>query len=204
MKTTFPLLAALTCLIVTTVRADDAAVQQIRTARTALVNAKAWRRTTVTTDLNTNKGTKVVVESVQPDLFHLVLPEFECFSDGKRNLVRQKDGTVSAADAERVQLMEFSQAQYNMRVLVATLKEAHVVEHQTFRDLPATVVAFTMGNEGMAATGKMWISDADHLPLKIESETRGQVKEGPGVTRTINARSASSFEYDPSIKIAMP
>ena len=103
MKTTFPLLAALTCLIVTTVRADDAAVQQIRTARTALVNAKAWRRTTVTTDLNTNKGTKVVVESVQPDLFHLVLPEFECFSDGKRNLVRQKDGTVSAADAERVQ-----------------------------------------------------------------------------------------------------
>ncbi len=200
-----PLLAVVAaCLAFTAVRADDAAVQELRAAQAALAKAKAWRRTTVITNLDTNKAQTVVAEFVQPDLFRLVLPELQCFTDGTNTRVRQQDGTVSDGDAKMVQLLKSSREKFSMAGLLDPIKEAHVVERKTFRDLPTTMIACTIETEGMAVKSKLWISDADHLPLKIENEVHGQTKDDTGAARPINQRSAGSFEYGPTIKIVLP
>ena len=208
MKPTLPLYVAavvMACLAATTVRADEAAVQQLRDAQTALANAKAWRRTTVTDNLEFRTSQTVVAEAVQPDLFHYVAwSGLEYFSDGKSNRCRDRDGTVREVEFDNVKPLDFAREKSRLQGLLAGLKDARVEERTTFRDLPTTVVAFTIENDGVVSTGKLWISDADHLPLKIESETHSEWKAPSGVPQRVNQRATGSYEYDPSIKIVMP
>lgn len=197
----------LACLAITTVRADDAAVGQLRASQTALANAKAWRRTTMTTNLDDRMTQTVVAEAVQPDLFHYVTwSGVEYFSDGKRNLLRNRDGTVSTVEPENLKPLNAVRDKYSLKGMLEGIKDARVAAHETIGNLPATVVVFTVEIDGVVSTGKLWISDADHLPLKIESETHSEMKilSSIPIPHRYNQRATGSYEYGPSIQIIMP
>jgi hypothetical protein len=52
---------------------------------------------------------------------------------------------------------------------------------------------------GLDSTVKLWVSDANNLPVKSEADIHRELKG-----HTTSKKAVTTFEYGPSIKIAVP
>lgn len=205
----FLVLAALTACIPIVAAQDDGAKAAVLASQKALHEAKAYRIRTTATDLDSKRVTAMTVEIVNPDSLRMHMEEggqvkMELVTDGRKAFMRrgaegdfvEAPPTVAGmvANARRLSAMEAIQTASNVKM----------VGREDIGGTAASVYTFEVEIMGMRSTSKLWVSDKDHLPLKREGESHGEVKLGAEPGQKTNRSSTSTYDYDPSIKVTLP
>ena len=198
-----PLAAVFVTLFCAAARADDAK-DALVAAEKAAHDAPAYRMKVTSTDPTTKAVTTMTVEIVNPESMHLKSegggqPQMEVYSDGTKVFISRAGGPMQPAPAQLGAMMKQMRDQVSGSAMSKLAQNAKVVGHETVGGAPASVYTFDADVMGMHMVSKEWISDKDHRPLKVESETKGTV-----ANQAINQNTTVSFEYDPSLKITMP
>jgi outer membrane lipoprotein-sorting protein len=201
--------AAIGTLFVSAARAEDNAMEALKKAQKAQLEAPASRMKMISTDAD-NKISTMTMEFVKPDMMHWRMEEnnqvkMEMWSDGKKTFVRHgPGGEVKEAPLSMSAMLAQARESAAVEKLIAMAKELAFVGHENVNGTPASVYTFKTEMMGLNSATKLWISDVDNRPLKSEGETHGEIKIGAGPGRKTNKKSVMTYEYDPSIKIVVP
>lgn len=204
-----PVLAALAVGIQAVSAQTNEAKQAVLESQKALHDARAYRIRTTATDLDSKRVTVMTVDIVNPDRLRMHMEEggqvkMELVTDGKKAFIRRgAEGDFAeappsvagmVANARRLSSMEAVQQASNVKM----------VGHEEVGGTASSVYTFDVEVMGMRSTSKLWVSDKDHLPLRREGESHGEVKLGADPGQKTNRSSTSTYDYDPSIKVTLP
>ena len=176
--------------------ANPAATEALTQAISAQLNAKSFR---ARFDGTTNgQETARTIEYVAPDRFHITSDDLESIIIGNTAWSRKKDGPWQKETIDAGQLLAVVR---DPKIVDEIRKNAVVtlVGPDTLDAKPMTVYEYTLRNvmgTGMTSRAKAWVSVADSLPHRIESET-----EFSGQT---SKSTITYFDYNTDIKIEPP
>jgi outer membrane lipoprotein-sorting protein len=204
-------LAVGTGIIFTAVaRAADDPVEAIKKAQKAQTDATSCRVKVVSTDLDSQKQSTLILETVKPDQVHFRMEDngqakMEMWSDGKKTFMRNgPSGEIKELPANMSAIIAQAREQASISALLGMAKDVKFVGHENVNGASASIYTFKTEMMGFATTSKLWISDADNRALKAEGETHGELKIGAGPGHASNKKSLTTFEYDLAIKIVVP
>lgn len=179
-------------------------MEALKKAQQAQLDAPAFRMKMVSTDTG-NKTSAMTIELVKPEMLHWKSEEngqvtVEMWSDGKKTYMRQGSaGEIHDSPIDIGSLITQARQSNALETLIAAAKELKFIGHEDVSGTPASVYTFKTAMMGMDSSVKLWISDANSLPLKSEADLHRELKGA-----TINKKIVTSYEYDPSIKIVVP
>jgi outer membrane lipoprotein-sorting protein len=190
--------------------AADDPVETIRKAQKAQTEASSCRVKVMSTDLDSQKASTIILETVKPDQVHFRMEDngqakMEMWSDGKKTFMRNgPSGEIKELPASMSAMIAQAREQTSINALLDMAKDIKFVGHENVNGASASIYIFKTEMMGFATTSKFWISDADNRPLKAEGETHGELKIGAGPGHVSNKKSLTTFEYDLAIKIVVP
>ena len=201
------LTAATACLFASSARAD--ARDEIAQAIKAQNDAPAYRMKVSSTDNATKILSTINLESVKPDGLHMKQEtggkvQLEVFSDGKRTLMSQGAGPLQEAPAGMGAMIAATRKTASVEAMAQTARDVAVAGHESVNGGPATAYTFSTDAMGLQSASKLWVSDADHRPLKSESTVRGELQMGGQTVQKLDRTMTITYEYDPSIQIVLP
>jgi hypothetical protein len=202
--------AAIGTLLTSAARAGDDPMDAIKKAQKAQTEAPSCRVKVISTDIDSQKPSTIIMELVKPDLLHFRMEDngqakMEMWSDGKKTFMRHgPSGEIKEMPSSMSAIIAQAREQTSMNALLGMAKEVKFVGHENVNGTSASIYSFKTEIAGFTTTSKLWISDADSLPLKAEGETHGELKIDAGPGHATNKKSLTTFEYDASIKIIVP
>lgn len=202
--------AAIGTLCISAVRAGDDPREAIAKAQKAQTEAPSCRVKIISTDIDGQKPSTIILELVKPDLFHFKMEDsgrvkMEMWSDGKKTFMRRgASGEVTEVPSTMSAIIAQAREQASINALLGMARDVRFVGRENLNGTSASIYTFTTEMAGFTTTSKLWISDADSRPLKAEGETHGELKIDAGSGHATNKKSLTTFEYDPSIKIVLP
>jgi outer membrane lipoprotein-sorting protein len=191
-------------LFISAAHAGDDLMEALKKAQKAQLDAPAFRMKIVTTDDN-NKTSTVTIELVKPDMLHWATEDdgkmtVEMWADGKKTYMRQGPaGEIHESPINISSLITQARQSNTLETLIAAAQDLKFVGHENVNGAPASIYTFKSTAMGLDSSVKLWVSDADNLPLKSEADTRRELKG-----HTTSKKSITTFEYGPSIKIIVP
>jgi outer membrane lipoprotein-sorting protein len=200
----FSSLAVTSLLFIAAAQAGDSPMEALKKAQKAQVDAPASRMKVVTTDDN-NKTSTVTIEMVQPNMLHWMTDNdgqvaMEMWADGKKTFMRQgPGGEIRESPIDLNSLMTQARQSNTLETFIAAAQDLKLVGHEDVNGAPASLYTFKSNAMGLDSTVKLWVSDANNLPVKSEADTHRELKG-----HTTSKRSVTTFEYGPSIKIVVP
>jgi hypothetical protein len=124
----------------------------------------------------------------------------EMWADGSKTFMRQgPGGEIHESPIDLNSLMTQARQSNILETLVAAAQDLKIAGHESVNGTPASIYTFKSTAMGLDSSVKLWVSDADNLPLKSEADTRRELKG-----HTTSKKSVTTFEYGPSIKIVVP
>jgi len=197
-------LASIGMLFTSVARAGDDAMEALKKAQKAQLDAPASRMKVVTTDDN-NKTSTVTIELAKPDMLHWTTENdgqvaMEMWADGTKTFMRQgPGGEIHESPISINSLITQARQSNTLETLVAAAQDLKFVGHENVNGTAASIYTFKSTAMGLDSTVKLWVSDADSLPLKSEAEIHRELKG-----HTTSKKALTTFEYGPSIKIVLP
>ncbi len=199
------LAAASVCVLTSPLKAADPK-DELANVMKAQNDAPAFRAKVVTSG-DAGMNMTVTMERVKPSQLHVKTEGgpvlMEVYSDGQKTLMKQGEGAFQEAPPQVAAMLTQNSQEAMMQQAIQAAKNVKVTGHEAINGAPATVYAYDAEMSGMQSSNKLWVSDKDHRPVKSESEVHGSPAGGPA-GMNINMKIASTFDYDPSIKIVMP
>lgn len=195
---------ALGTFLGSTARAEENPMEALKNAQKTQLDVPAFRVKMASTDSNT-KTSGMTIELVKPDMLYWKSEEngqvtVEMWSDGKKTYMRQgPTGEIQTAAMEIGSLVTQARQVNPLETLVTKASELKFIEHEEVNGVGASVYTFKSLLMNMDSSVKLWISDADHRPLKAEIDTHRELKAAP-----VRKRTVITYDYDPSIKIVVP
>ena len=200
-------------------RADEAA--DLDAAQKALDAVPAYRATLVASSSETPGTNRVTNEFVRPDLVHTRAEtngtlDFEAYADGKKTVVSEQGGAYKDAAPGIAAMIARARGQLSLRSEKNddfTHRVSHLTfsGHETVNGVASSCYKGEDDNEGvgpmtaMHSSVKIWISDQDHRPLRVEWNRRGTQKMDPqDAGKPFSQEVQVTYDYDPSIKISLP
>ena len=196
--------ASIGMLFVSAAQAGDSPMEALKKAQKAQLDAPASRMKVITTDDN-NKTSTVTIEMVQPDMLHWTTENdgqlaMEMWADGKKTYMRQgPGGDIRESPINISSLITQARQSNALETLVAAAQDLKLAGHEDVNGAAASIYTFKSTAMGLDSSVKLWVSDRDNLPLKSEADTRRELKG-----HTTSKKSVTTFEYGPSIQIAVP
>jgi outer membrane lipoprotein-sorting protein len=191
-------------LFISAALAGDGPMEALKKAQKAQADAPASRMKVITTDDN-NKTSTVTIEMVQPDMLHWTTENdgqvaMEMWADGKKTYMRQGPGGEIRESPININSLITQARQSNaLETLVAAAQDLKLVGHEDVNGAAASIYTFKSTAMGLDSSVKLWVSDANNLPLKSEADTRRELKG-----HTTSKKSVTTFEYGSSIQIVVP
>jgi hypothetical protein len=142
---------------------------------------------------------------VQPNMLHWTTENdgkvaMEMWADGKKTVMRQgPGGEIRESPIELNSLITQARQSNTLETFIAAAQDLKMVGHEDVNGAPASIYTFKSTAMGLDSSVKLWVSDANNLPLKSEADTHRELKG-----HTTSKRSVTTFEYGPSIKIVVP
>jgi outer membrane lipoprotein-sorting protein len=191
-------------LFISAAQAGDDPMEALKKAQKAQLDAPASRMKVITTDDN-NKTSTVTIELVNPDMLHWTTENdgqvaMEMWADGKKTYMRQGPaGEIRESPINISSLITQARQSNTLETFIAAAQDLKVVGHENVNGAPASIYTFKSTAMGLDSSVKLWVSDANNLPLKSEADTHRELKG-----HTTSKKSVTTFEYGPSIKIVVP
>ncbi len=147
------------------------------------------------------------MEMVNPDLMHLRTGMgTEVYSDGRTILSREgASGPFAEARGNVGATVAMARQMATPDVLLQMATDVRFAGRDTVGGVPASIYAVDALVMGLRVNARLWVSDADRRPLRLEGETNGELKFGgarPG--HRVHRSAVVTYEYDPSIQVVMP
>jgi hypothetical protein len=160
------------------------------------VKNRSYRATTQSVKADSTDTSVSTVEFVPPDKYHVINPSMEIIISGSDTYMKVGDQwTVSPIDLSGL-LKSLEGIQDDAMSGITNLKEE---ANDTLDGKAARVFSYDLNTAvsgtQVASSNRIWISQADNLPLKIES-----LSETDGVKTTTTVL----YDYDPNLKIEVP
>jgi len=185
-------------------RADEDVKDALHKAQKAQTDAPAYRMRMVSTEAN-DKTNGMTVDVVQPGSIYWKTEnngrtEVELWSDGKKTYIRQAaDGAVRESTIEVSSLLTQARQVNPFETLMTEAREPKFVGHEELNGVGTSVYTFKSSLMRIDSSVKLWVSDADHCPLKCEVETHRELKGA-----SVHKKTVVTYEYGPSIKVVVP
>lgn len=196
--------ASIGMLFIAAAQAGDEPMEALKKAQKAQLDAPASRMKVITTDDN-NKTSTVTIEMVQPNMLHWTTENdgqvaMEMWADGRKTYMRQgPGGEIHESPIDLNSLITQARQSNTLETLVAAAQDLKLAGHESVNGAPASIYTFKSTAMGLDSSVKLWVADANNLPLKSEADTRRELKG-----HTTSKKSMTTFEYGPSIKIIVP
>jgi outer membrane lipoprotein-sorting protein len=196
--------AAIGILFISAARAGDDPMEALKKAQKAQLDAPASRMKVITTDDN-SKTSSVTIELVKPDMLHWTTEDngqvtVEMWADGQKTYMRPGSaGEIRESPINISSLITQARQSNTLDALIAMAQDLKFVGHENVNGAPASIYTFKSTAMSLDSSVKLWISDADNLPLKSEAESHRTLKG-----HTTSKKAVTTFEYGPSIKIIVP
>ena len=124
----------------------------------------------------------------------------EMWADGKKTYMRQgPGGDIRESPINISALITQARQSNTLEAFIAAAQDLKLVGHEEVNGAPASIYTFKSTAMGLNSSVKLWVSDANNLPLKSEADTSRELKG-----HTTSKKSVTTFEYGPSIKIVVP
>ena len=198
------------CALAVPAFADDARDALLKSQQAQLA-APTCRMTINTKEATSGKASLVVVETVGPSQMHVRQERngkvmMEMFTDGRKTMIRHgPDGPIMEAPAPVGAMISSLRMSISLQAITESAKDVKIVGHEVVDGQAATIYTFTTNAMGIQANSKLWVSDKDALPLRAEEDSTGSLKVGTDEADPKARRhSEITFNYDPSITIALP
>jgi outer membrane lipoprotein-sorting protein len=197
-------LASIGMLFLSAAQAGDEPMEALKKAQKAQLDAPASRMKVITTDDN-NKTSTVTIELAQPDMLHWTTENdgqlaMEMWADGKKTYMRQgPGGEIHESPINISSLITQARQSNTLETMIAAAQDLKLVGHENVNGAAASIYTFKSTAMGLDSSIRLWISDTNNLPLKSEADTHRELKG-----QTTSKKSVTTFEYGPSIKIALP
>jgi hypothetical protein len=180
---------------------------ELRSAILAALNAlkdKSHRQRSATTLLSDGRTYTTVVEYVAPDRYRIIADPIEYVIVGQRVYLRQNEvWTESKTPASSIIDPDSSKR------LEESISEIQFVGTDSLIGKPMQVCQYKsqikLGDTSSLVQTALWIGEADHLPYKMAMEGESaSLDTSTGKVVGVKSTSTILFEYDSTIKIALP
>jgi outer membrane lipoprotein-sorting protein len=191
-------------VFISAAQAGDSPMEALKKALKTQLDAPASRMKVITTDDN-NKTSTVTIEMVQPNMLHWTTENdgtvaMEMWADGKKTFMRQgPGGEIRESPIDLNSLNTQARQSNTLETFIAAAQDLKLAGHEEVNGAPASIYTFKSAAMGLDSTVKLWVSDANNLPVKSEADIHRELKG-----HTTSKRSVTTFEYGPSIKIVVP
>ena len=198
------LLCVLAVALAANIHAQEDGKAALRQSLEALRRSPAYR--VVVADAGSS-ASELRLEVVNPDLLHLRTGMgTEIYSDGKTIVSREgASGPFAEARGNVAATVALARQLATPDALLSMATDVRLAGHDSANGQPASVYAVDALVMGMRVNARVWVADADRRPLRTEAEINGELEMGGRAAgRRVHRSSVVTYEYDPSIKIAMP
>lgn len=177
--------------------ADDTAVKTLTSTEQALAEAPRYRETITSTQ--NGQTTKVVIEHVAPDRWHIVPPQGpEIIAIGDDTYMKMGDAWQKApAGVNFSSILKNFTRTATSEEIAKDVTSLTKVGTQTLDKTPTVIYQVVSNIQGLKNTSKIWIGQRDNLPYRLESTSEVPQQKGE-VTATV------VYDYSANIKIEAP
>jgi outer membrane lipoprotein-sorting protein len=190
------LLSLLLATVVLADNPDNTAVDTLTAMQQALAKAPAYRETV--TRAQGDQTTKIVLEHVAPDRWHVIPPQGpELIVIGDNTYIKLGDNWQKAPAGTNLSAMLQNVQQFSGKDLSQDVVSVTKVGTQVLGKTPTVVYQVVSDVRGVGSTSKIWVGQHDNLPYRLESTSKVPQQKGEVMATVV-------YDYSANINIEAP